>query len=258
VRSLAAPLVLAWSLAGAAAAAQSAPRAVCPAQPLRPRAAGGPAVYLPCQLDREPRLYDDSFTVIYPPLLQQAGIEGLARVQVIVTASGAIDSASVTVTGSMHRGFEPTVRRAAFRMRFDPGIRSGQAVASLVTVDFEFALGEALRSQAAVDTARVVARATGAPTADRVVALRRIAAQLAGRVVRVFPFDGTWDGGRSRPGGGCGAYRVYVSPPAQAGPPFAPGLATELRAFADSLTADGATPAPVRAAAYCLARSLER
>jgi hypothetical protein len=57
-------------------------------------------------------------------------------------------------------------------------------------------------------------------------------------------------------GGGCGAYRVYVSPPAQAGPPFRLGLAAELRAWADSLAADGTTPAPVRAAAYCLARGL--
>ena len=73
--------------------------AVCPAHPLAPRAAGGPPVYLPCQLDREPRIRD-SVAVSYPPLLQQAGIEGLARVQAIVTASGAIDSASVTVTPS--------------------------------------------------------------------------------------------------------------------------------------------------------------
>ena len=53
---------------------------VCPAQPLSPRSPGGPPVYLPCQLDREPRFHTDSFTVVYPPLLQQAGIEGLARV----------------------------------------------------------------------------------------------------------------------------------------------------------------------------------
>jgi len=211
---------------------------------------------LPCQLDREPRFHSDSFAIAYPPLLQQAGIEGLARVQLIVTASGAIDSASVTVTGSMHRGFEPTVRQAMSRMHFDAGVVGGQAVASLVTVDFEFALGEALRSAAALDTARALARRPDARVHDRVVALRRVAAILAGRVVRVFPFDATWDAGRGRPGGGCGAYRVYVSTPVEAGPPLAPGLPAELRAFADSLAADRTAPAPVRAAAYCLARAL--
>ena len=230
--------------------------AVCPAQPLSPRSPGGPPVYLPCQLDREPRFHTDSFTVVYPPLLQQAGIEGLARVQVIVTAAGAIDSASVTVTGSMHRGFEPTVRRAALRMRFDPGMRGGAAVASLETVDFAFALGEGLRSAAALDSARAVARRGDASAQDRVVALRRVAAILAGRVVRVFPLGVTWDSGRSRPVGGCGAYRVYVSPPVEAGPPLAPGLPAALRAFADSLARDGSNPASVRAAAYCLAENI--
>ncbi|HYR30952.1 MAG TPA: TonB family protein [Gemmatimonadales bacterium] len=239
-----------------AAAPQTAPFAVCPAQPLAPRSAGGPPVYLPCQLDREPRIHGDSLAVAYPPLLQQAGIEGLARVQVIVTRSGALDSASVTVTGSMHRGFEPTVRRAAWRMHFDPGIRGGEPVASLVTVDFEFALGEGLRSGVALDTARALARRADASMHDRVVALRRVAAILAGRVVRVFPFDAPWDGGRGRPAGGCGAYRVYVSPPLVAGPPLAPGVPSEVRAFADSLAADTTAPAAVRAAAYCLAANL--
>lgn len=250
------PLLLSLLLA-LRAAAQSAPFAVCPARPLAPRAAGGPPVYQPCQLDREPRFHADSFAVAYPPLLQQAGIEGLARVQVIVTAGGAIDSASVTVTGTMHRGFAPTVRRAALGMRFDPAMRGGEPVASLVTVDFEFALGEALRSGAALDTARVLARRHDATVHDRVVELRRVAAILAGRVVRVFPFDATWDQGRGRPHGGCGAYRVYVSPPVDAGPPLAPALPAELRAFADSLASDATNPAPVRAAAYCLAQGLE-
>jgi len=231
--------------------------AVCPAQPLAPRSAGGPPVYLPCQLDREPRLHADSFAVTYPPLLQQAGIEGLARVQLIVTASGAIDTASVTVTGSMNRNFEPTVRAAARHMRFDPGVRGGEAVASLVTVDFEFALGEALRSLAALDIARVLARRADASAHDRVVALRRVAAIAAGRVVRVFPFDAQWDAARGRPAQGCGAYRVYVSPPAQAGPAFPADLPAALRAFADSITADERAPAAVRAAAYCMAQGLE-
>lgn len=227
--------------------------AVCPAQPLAPRIAGGPPVYLPCQLDREPRLRD-SVAVAYPPLLQQAGIEGLARVQLIVTASGAVDSASVTVTGTMHGGFTPVVRQAALGMRFEPGTRGGAAVASLVTVDFEFALGEALRSQAALDSARALARRADVSARDRVAALRRIAAIVAGRVVRVFPFEATWDGSRARPAGGCGAYRVYVSPPVEAGPPLAPELPAQLRAFGDSLANDGTNPPAVRAAAYCLNR----
>ncbi len=253
MRLLLVSLFVVWPVA---VAAQTTPLAVCPPQPLAPRTAGGPPVYLPCQLDREPRLHADSFAVAYPPLLQQAGIEGLARVQVIVTAAGAIDSGSVTVTGSMNRGFEPAVRQAAFDMRFDPGTRGGAAVASLVTVDFEFALGEGLRSAAAMDTARALARRATATDHDRVVALRRIAAIMAGRVVRVFPFDAAWDASRGRPRGGCGAYRVYVSPPVEAGPPLEAGLLAELRALGDSLAADTTTPAPVRAAAYCLAENL--
>lgn len=252
MRPLLFPLFVVWPLA---AAAQAVPLAVCPPQPLAPRIAGGPPVYLPCQLDHEPRFRADSFAVAYPPLLQQAGVEGLARVQVIVTASGVIDSGSVTVTGSMHRGFGPAVRQAALRMRFVPGTRGGGAVASLETVDFEFALGEALRSAAALDSARTVARRGDAPVHDRVVALRRMTAIVAGRVVRVFPFAASWDAGRGRPAGGCGAYRVYVSPPVETGP-LAPGVRAELRAFADSLARDGTNPAPVRAAAYCLAQSL--
>jgi hypothetical protein len=88
------------------------------------------------------------------------------------------------------------------------------------------------------------------------VALRRVAAILDGRVVRVFPFDAAWDVSRGRPVGGCGAYRVYVSPPVEVGPPLASGLPAELRAFADSLASDTTAPAAVRAAAYCLAQDL--
>jgi hypothetical protein len=141
-------------------------------------------------------------------------------------------------------------------MRFDPGMRGGEAVASLVTVDFEFALGEALRSAAALDSARALARRPDATVHDRVVALRRVAAIVAGRVVRVFSFDAAWDPARGRPMGGCGAYRVYVSPPLEAGPPLAPGVPAGLRGFADSLAEDPTNPAPVRAAGYCLGAGL--
>ncbi|HET7791354.1 MAG TPA: TonB family protein [Gemmatimonadales bacterium] len=251
--------LLAALIAGAPVAAlplQTPALPVCPAHPLPPREAGGAPVYLPCQLDREPRLVGDSLDVLYPGVLQSAGIEGLARVQLIITASGAVDSASATVTGSMHPGFDAVARAAALGARFTPGRIGARAVASLVTLDFEFALGEALRSEAAAEAARMAALRADTTPAARVVALRRIAAVLGGRAVRVFPFDATWDARRHRPSGGCGPYRVYVSPPAVAGPPPGPGRVAAVRAFADSLASDSATPDAVRAAAFCLGEGL--
>ena len=226
----------------------------CPADPLPPRIAGAAPVYLPCQLDSEAAVALGSVEIQYPRLLEQSGVEGLARVQVIVLASGAVDSASVTVTGSMHPGFNAASRAAVLGAAFTAGKRDGRAVASLVTLDFEFALGEVLRSAAAAESARALARRSDTTAMARVVALRRLAAILGGRVVRVYPFNAEWDSVRHRPVGGCGPYRVYVSPPAVVGPPLSRDLAAQIRGLADSLAGDASVPGAVRAAGWCLAR----
>lgn len=228
----------------------------CPATPLAPRIAGSDSVYLPCQLDAEASVSPGSVTIQYPKLLEQSGIEGLARVQVIVTASGAVDSGSVTVTGSMHPGFDAAARAAVLGAAFTPGSRNGRSVASLVTMDFEFALGEALRSAAAAESARGLAARADTSVRARIEGVRRLAANLGGRVVRVYPFDAGWDAARRRPVGGCGPYRVYVTPPVHAGVALSAELRKRMQAFADSLARESGTPEAVRAAAWCLARGL--
>ena len=220
------------------------------------RVAGGPVVYLPCQLDREPALISATLDIRYPSLLEESGVEGLARVQLIVSTAGDVDSQSVRVTGSMHRGFDAAVRATALGARFAPGLRDGRAVAALVTLDFEFALGEALRSPAEAAAAMTLARRADTTVAARVVALRRLEAILRGRVARVFPFDATWDVRRGRPVGGCGPYRIYVSPPAVAAEGLPKTLEAATAALGDSLAGDATAPEAVRAAGYCLARDL--
>ena len=77
----------------------------------------------------------------YPPLLQQAGIEGRVMVQAIVDTSGRIEPNSVRVVESANPGFDVPARNAVLKSLFRPGRVYGRAVRVLVAIPIDFKIG---------------------------------------------------------------------------------------------------------------------
>jgi protein TonB len=79
-------------------------------------------------------------TPAYPPLLQQAGIEGKVVLEFVVDSVGRVESRSVRVVSSDNPGFDPSSVTVARKMMFRPGRVNGRAVRVLVRMDFNFVL----------------------------------------------------------------------------------------------------------------------
>jgi len=77
----------------------------------------------------------------YPPLLQQAGIEGRVMVQAIVDTSGRIEPNSVRVVESANPGFDVPAKNAVLKSLFRPGRVYGRAVRVLVAIPIDFKIG---------------------------------------------------------------------------------------------------------------------
>ena len=77
----------------------------------------------------------------YPPLLQQAGIEGRVMVQAIVDTSGRIEPNSVRVVESANPGFDVPAKNAVLKSLFRPGRVYGRAVRVLVAIPIDFRIG---------------------------------------------------------------------------------------------------------------------
>jgi TonB family protein len=74
----------------------------------------------------------------YPPLLQQAGIEGRVMVQAIVDTSGRVEPNSVRVVESANPGFDQPAKNAVLKSLFRPGRVYGRAVRVLVQIPIDF------------------------------------------------------------------------------------------------------------------------
>ena len=74
----------------------------------------------------------------YPPLLQQAGIEGRVMVQAIVDTTGRIEPNSVRVVESANPGFDQPAKVAVLKSLFRPGRVYGRAVRVLVAIPIDF------------------------------------------------------------------------------------------------------------------------
>ena len=79
--------------------------------------------------------------VVYPPLLQQAGIEGRVMVQAIVDTTGRIEPNSVRVVESANPGFDQPAKVAVLKSLFRPGRVYGRAVRVLVAIPIDFKIG---------------------------------------------------------------------------------------------------------------------
>lgn len=74
----------------------------------------------------------------YPPLLQQARIEGTVMVQVIVDTMGRAEPRSIRIVSSPNPGFEKPVRDALLKALFRPARVHGRPVRVLVQIPYVF------------------------------------------------------------------------------------------------------------------------
>jgi len=92
--------------------------------------------FIPLQLLPE-MIYEEK--PIYPRLAEQAGIEGVVFIIVLVLKDGRVDSAMVEKTSGT-ASLDNAAVQAAYKNRFKPGLRDGCPVASWVTYKVDFAL----------------------------------------------------------------------------------------------------------------------
>lgn len=98
----------------------------------------GGEVYIAAETDR-PVAYDPSSTgPVYPPLLQQAGIEGSATIRFVVDSTGLADMTTVQELVVTHPEFAAAVREALPGMHFRPAELGDRRVRQLVEQEFKF------------------------------------------------------------------------------------------------------------------------
>src|SRR3989338_5550518 len=78
----------------------------------------------------------------YPPVLQQAGIQGFVEARYVVDTTGRAEPASWKVLSSTHQQFEPSAREAAMKSTFKPARIKGRPVRQLVQQLFTFKIGQ--------------------------------------------------------------------------------------------------------------------
>jgi TonB family protein len=66
--------------------------------------------------------------LVYPPMLQEARIEGRVEIEFVVTAAGNVDSASFKILHSTNNALEAPTRTAVLGGRYAPGQNGGKAV----------------------------------------------------------------------------------------------------------------------------------
>ena len=76
----------------------------------------------------------------YPPLLQQAGIEGTVMVQAIIDTMGRVETNSVRITQTANPGFNDSAKQAVLKSLFRPARVYGKAVRVLIQIPIAYTI----------------------------------------------------------------------------------------------------------------------
>jgi TonB family protein len=77
---------------------------------------------------------------VYPPLLQQAGIEGTVMVQAIIDTMGRVEPASIKITQTANPGFNESAKAAVLKSLFRPARVYGKAVRVLIQIPIAYTI----------------------------------------------------------------------------------------------------------------------
>jgi len=75
---------------------------------------------------------------VYPPLLQQAGIQGVVRVEAIIDTTGRVEPNSVRVVESPNPGFDQAAKTVVLKSLYRPARVYGRAVRVLIQQPINF------------------------------------------------------------------------------------------------------------------------
>jgi len=75
---------------------------------------------------------------VYPPLLQQAGIQGVVKVEAIIDTSGRVEPNSVRVVESPNPGFDQAAKTVVVKSLYRPARVYGRAVRVLIQQPINF------------------------------------------------------------------------------------------------------------------------
>ena len=88
----------------------------------------------------EPAILIHSVQPVYPPQMEEIGVNGIARVQIRVNTQGSVSN--VQVLSATHPLFARSAVRAVSQYRFTPAKQNGRPVESAFTQTFRFRVSE--------------------------------------------------------------------------------------------------------------------
>lgn len=77
---------------------------------------------------------------VYPPLLQQAGIEGTVTVQAIIDTMGRVEPSSIKITQTANPGFNESAKATVLKSLFRPARVYGKAVRVLIQIPIAYTI----------------------------------------------------------------------------------------------------------------------
>jgi TonB family protein len=77
---------------------------------------------------------------VYPPLLQQAGIEGTVMVQAIIDTMGRVEANSIKITQTANPGFNESAKTTVLKSLFRPARVYGKAVRVLIQIPIAYTI----------------------------------------------------------------------------------------------------------------------
>src|SRR5207249_3646336 len=77
-------------------------------------------------------------TPVYPPLLQQAGIEGTVMVQAIIDTTGRVEPNSIKIAQSPNPGFDQSAKNVVLKSLYRPARVYGRPVRVLIQIPINF------------------------------------------------------------------------------------------------------------------------
>lgn len=97
--------------------------------------------YLEAVVEERPETQAGTCTMpTYPPILQQAGVEGRVLAEFVIDTLGRAERASIRFVSSTHQLFEAPARATILSCRFRPGRISGRAVRVRVQQPINFTI----------------------------------------------------------------------------------------------------------------------
>ena len=77
---------------------------------------------------------------VYPPLLQQAGIEGTVMIQAIIDTMGRVEATSLKVVQTANPGFNESAKQMVLKSLFRPARVYGKAVRVLIAIPVTYTI----------------------------------------------------------------------------------------------------------------------